>query len=205
MSKLILVRHGESEHNAKGIWTGWLDPMLTPKGQEHAKKIGQKLKDYQVKRAFVSELKRARQTWDLIHQEITSGKNHLPVTTHKHLNERHYGVFAGKNKWQVKKDVGEEEFMRIRRSWDYPLPDGESLKNVYERSVPYYQQVIKPYIEKGEIVISVTHGNTNRALIKHLEDIADHLIPTVEMPHELIVIYHFTRGKVYEKETITID
>ncbi len=205
MSKLILVRHGESEYNAKGLWTGWRDPTLSPKGREHARKIGQKLREHNVEKAFVSDLKRAQDTWDIIHYHLTKGEKNVPVTSHKNLNERHYGVFAGQNKWQVKEKLGEEEFMKIRRAYDYRPPEGESLKDVYDRAVPYFNSNIKPHIERGQIVISVTHGNTNRALIKHIEDIEDHLISNVEMPHELIVIYHFKNGKLDRKETIEIE
>ncbi len=205
MSKLILVRHGESEYNAKGLWTGWHDPTLSPKGREHARKIGQKLKKHNIERAFVSDLKRAQDTWDIIHGHLTDGEKRLPLTSHKNLNERHYGVFAGQNKWQVKDKLGEEEFMKIRRAYDYRPPEGESLKDVYERAVPYFNSEIKPHIDNGQIVISVTHGNTNRALIKHIENIEDHLISRVEMPHELIVIYHFKNGKLDRKETIEIE
>lgn len=205
MSKLILVRHGESEYNAKGLWTGWHDPMLSPKGREHAKKIGQKLREHEIKRAFVSELRRARDTWDIIHHHLTEGKMHLPVTSHEHLNERNYGVFAGQNKWQVKEQVGEEEFMKIRRTYDYRPEEGESLEDVYKRAVPYFRSQIVPHIDRGEVVVSITHGNTNRALIKHIDEIEDHHISQVEMPHELIVIYQFKNGKVESKKTIEIE
>lgn len=204
MSKLILVRHGESEYNAKGMWTGWHDPLLSPKGREHARKIGEKLKDYEIKRAFVSELQRALDTWDIIHNHLTEGRKDLPTAAHKDLNERHYGIFTGQNKWQVKEKVGEEEFMKIRRAYDYRPAEGESLKDVYARAVPYFNSTIKPYIDSGEAVLSVTHGNTNRALIKHIDEIEDDRISQVEMPHELIVIYHFKDGKVDRRETIEI-
>ena len=204
MSKLILVRHGESEYNAKGLWTGWHDPMLSPKGREHARKIGEKLKEQQIKRAFVSELRRAQDTWNIIHNHIADGKENLPVTSHKDLNERHYGVFTGQNKWQVKDSIGEQEFLKIRRAYDYRPSEGESLEDVFKRAVPYLKSNIMPHIDSGESVVSVTHGNTNRALIKHIEEIEDHLISQVEMPHELIVIYHFKDGKLDRKETLEI-
>jgi len=205
MSKLILVRHGESEYNAKGLWTGWHDPMLSPKGREHARKIGEKLREYQVQKAFVSELRRAKDTWDIIHHQLTDGKKHLRTTSHKHLNERHYGIFAGQNKWEIKEKVGEDEFMKIRRTYNYRPPEGESLEDVYARAIPYFNSTIRPHIERGEVVISVTHGNTNRALIKHIDQIEDDKISAVEMPHELIVIYHFKDGKVDHKEMIEIE
>lgn len=205
MSKLILVRHGESEYNAKGLWTGWHDPMLSPKGREHARKIGERLKEYEIKRAFVSELRRAQDTWDIIHHHLTEGSKHLPTISDKKLNERHYGRFSGQNKWQVKEELGEEEFMKIRRAYDYRPPEGESLKDVYSRAVPYFISNIKPRIDESEVIISVTHGNTNRALIKHIEEIEDQSISQVEMPHELIIIYHFKDGKLERKETLEIE
>lgn len=205
MSKLILVRHGESEYNAKGLWTGWHDPLLSPKGQEHARKIGEKLKEYPINRSFVSELRRAQDTLDIIHRHLTEDRKSLPTVSHKHLNERHYGIFTGKNKWEIKEKVGEEEFMKIRRAYDYRPEEGESLKDVYERAIPYFKANMKPYIDSGEIIISVTHGNTNRALIKHMDQIEDEHISQVEMPHELIVIYHFKNGAVDRKETIEIE
>lgn len=204
MSKLILVRHGESEYNAKGLWTGWLNPDLSPRGRKHARKMGEKLKKYEIKRAFISDLKRAQDTWDIIHGHLTDGKKDLPTTAHKDLNERHYGVLAGQNKWQVKESVGEEEFLKIRRAYDYRPEKGESLQDVYKRAVPYFVSQMKPYIDNGEVVISVTHGNTNRALIKYIDDIEDELISQVEMPHELIVIYHFKDGRLSRKETVEI-
>lgn len=204
MSKLILVRHGESEYNAKGLWTGWDDPILSPKGREHARKIGEKLKEYEIKRAFVSELRRAQDTWDIIHHHLTDGDKSLPTVADKRLNERHYGKFTGQNKWQVKEQVGEEEFMKIRRAYDYRPPEGESLEDVYMRAVPYFNSRIKPHIDKSEVIISVTHGNTNRALIKHIEEIEDEYISQVEMPHELIIVYHFKDGKINRKETLEI-
>ncbi|MBW3568849.1 2,3-bisphosphoglycerate-dependent phosphoglycerate mutase [Candidatus Parcubacteria bacterium] len=202
MSKLILVRHGETVYNAKGLWTGWHDPLLSPKGKKHAKAIAEALRNYGVSKAYTSELIRAKHTWQIIHEHIIINEQAIPVQAHQHLNERSYGKFAGKNKWQVKKEVGDAEFMQIRRSWDYRVPEGESLKDVYERAVPYLQKNILPEIAAGEIVISVTHGNTNRALIKHLDGLADEAVSQVEMPHELILVYHFENGAPVKKEEI---
>lgn len=204
-SKLILARHGESEFNAKGIWTGHLDPELSPKGEGHAKAIGKVLKDHDVRHAYTSDLKRSQKTWDIAHHEATDGKKHIPTKSHTNLRERDYGSLNGKNKWQVKDEVGDEEFTRIRRSWDYAVPEGESLKAVYDRAVPFYLDEIKPLLDQGENVIAVTHGNTNRALMKHLEDISDDQVAELEMPHEVVVIYHFEDGELVEKEVVEVE
>lgn len=204
-SKLILARHGESEFNAKGIWTGHLDPELSPKGEGHAKAIGKVLKQHDVHHAYTSDLKRSQKTWDIAHHEATDGKKHIPTKSHTNLRERDYGSFNGKNKWQVKEEVGDEEFARIRRSWDYAVPEGESLKAVYDRAIPFYLDEIKPLLDQGENVIAVTHGNTNRALMKHLEDISDDKVAELEMPHEVVVIYHFEDGKLVEKEIVEVE
>jgi len=205
MSKLILVRHGESEYNAKSLWTGWHDPMLSPKGRKHAKAIALAVSDHGVSAAHTSDLMRAMHTWEIIHDHLSQGQKNIPTIAHHDLKERNYGKFGGKNKWQVKQEVGDEVFGQIRRSWDYQAPEGESLKDVYQRSVPYLHNNIMPQINSGETVMAVTHGNTNRALIKHLDEIADHDINQIEMPHELIVIYHFENGKSIKKEEILIQ
>lgn len=205
MSKLILVRHGESEYNAQGLWTGWHDPMLSPKGRKHAKAIAKAVKKYGITQAHTSDLKRAMDTWDIIHDHLTGGQKNIPTTAHHDLKERNYGQFGGKNKWQVKEEVGEEVFNQIRRSWDYQAPGGESLKDVYSRAVPHMENFILPQVANGEVVMAVTHGNTNRAFVKHLDKIADHEISQVEMPHELVLIYHFKDGLGIKKEEVTIS
>lgn len=204
-SKLILARHGESVYNAQGIWTGHLDPDLSQKGEGHAKAIGKVLKKHDVHHAYTSDLKRSQKTWDIAHGEATGGNKQIPTKSHTDLRERNYGTFNGKNKWQVKDEVGDEEFTRIRRSWDYAVPEGESLKAVYERAVPFFLDEIKPLLDGGENVVAITHGNTNRALIKHLEDISDDSVAEIEMPHEVVVVYHFEDGQLVEKEVVQVE
>lgn len=203
-SKLILARHGESVYNAQGIWTGHLNPDLSEKGEGHAKAIGNVLKSHDVHHAYTSDLQRSQKTWDIAHHEATDGKKHIPTKSHVHLRERNYGTLNGKNKWQVKEEVGDEEFQKIRRSWDYAVPEGESLKAVYERTIPFFLQEIKPLIDDGKNVVAVTHGNTNRALIKYLEDISDDEVAGIEMPHEVVIIYHFEDGKLVKKEIVEV-
>ena len=198
MAYLVLVRHGESEWNAKGLWTGWTDVNLSEKGREEARSAGEKLKDITFDYAYTSELKRAQQTLDGIKAVINQNP---PTTANKALNERDYGDLTGKNKWDVKKEIGEEEFLKIRRSWDYPPPNGESLKMVYERVLPYYETEILPKLKEGKNVIIAAHGNSLRALMKHLENISDTDIPNLEMATGGIFVYQMdTEGKVTSKE-----
>src|SRR5215203_5323364 len=146
MAYLVLIRHGESEYNAKSLWTGWADPPLSEKGRDQAHVAAEKLKDIHFDFAYTSVLKRAKETWEEIKKII--GQENIPTTTDKALNERDYGDMTGKNKWEVKEQIGEEEFMKIRRAWDYPPPNGESLKMVHERVIPYYQSEILPKLKE---------------------------------------------------------
>ena len=150
MATLVLVRHGKSEWNEKGLWTGWRDIPLAPKGIEEAKATGESLKDLHFDYAYTSALIRAQQTLDEILKVIGQTP---PITKDKALNERDYGDYTEKNKWDIQKEVGEEEFQKIRRSWDYPPPNGESLKMVYERVLPYFQTEILPKLKEGKNII----------------------------------------------------
>lgn len=198
MAHLILVRHGESEWNAKGLWTGWTDVNLSENGREEAKRAGEALKDLHLDVAYTSALKRAQQTLEEIQGVL--GTNITP-TADKALNERSYGDFTGKNKWEVKEQVGEEEFQRIRRSWDYPPANGESLKMVYDRVLPYYQTEIEPKLKEGKNVIIAAHGNSLRALIKYLENVSDQDITTLELATGGLYVYEIDQdGKITSKE-----
>lgn len=188
MAKLFLVRHGKSEWNKLGLWTGWTDVELAEEGYEEAGKAGEILREEEIHIVYTSALKRAHQTFEKIKE--VSGKNHLTHTPHEALNERHYGVHTGKNKWQVKEELGEEEFNRIRRGWDVPIPEGETLKDVHARVVPHYEENIKPHLLEGKNVLIVAHGNSLRALIKHLEQIADDEISNVELETGQVYAYH---------------
>src|SRR3989344_1645460 len=164
MSKLILIRHGESEWNAKGLWTGLTDISLSEKGRKEAALAGKSLKDIKIDLAFISVLKRAKETLDEIKKTLNI--NSLPTIENKALNEKDYGDFTGKNKWEIKKEFGDEMFRQIRRGWAYQIPNGESLRDVYNRTVPYYQKEILPKLMEGKNVLIVAHGNSLRALIK---------------------------------------
>jgi 2,3-bisphosphoglycerate-dependent phosphoglycerate mutase len=199
MAYLVLVRHGESEYNAKSWWTGWADPSLTEKGREQARLAAEKLKDIHFDYAYTSVLKRAKETWEEIQKII--GQEDVPMTEDKALNERDYGDMTGKNKWEVKEQVGEEEFMKIRRAWDYPPPNGESLQMVHSRVIPYYESEILPKLKMGKNIIIAAHGNSLRALIKDLDHVSDIDIPNLEMATGGVYVYNIDEsGNVVNKE-----
>jgi len=199
MAYVVLVRHGQSEYNAKGWWTGWDNPSLTDLGKEEAKQAGERLKDIKFNEAYVSALARAQQTLTIILQTI--GQPTIPITINAALNERNYGDFTKKNKWDIQKEVGDETFQKIRRSWDFPLPNGETLKDVYEREVPYFEKDILPKIKNGENIIIASSGNSLRALVKYLENVSESDIPMLEIATGEVYVYQLDEnGKVVNKE-----
>lgn len=201
-SYLVLIRHGESVWNAKSLWTGWTDVELSEKGHTQAKVAGTELKDIHFDIAYTSELKRAKQTWEEIRKVITPPNSpNIPTIPNSALNERDYGDLTGKNKWEIEKQFGEEQFMKWRRGWDDPIPNGESLKDVYNRVVPYYKKEILPKLKAGKNVIVSAHGNSLRALAKYLENVSDKDITKLEIPVGQILIYQIDEdGKVVSKE-----
>lgn len=199
MSYLILVRHGESEWNLKGVWTGWNESDLTEKGREEAKKAGQQLHDIPLHKAYTSDLKRAQETLEIIKKEL--GQENLETVIAPEIKERDYGDLAGKNKWEMKEKYGEEQFMKWRRSWDHPIPNGETLKKVYERVAPYYDKEILPELKRGKNIIVSAHGNSLRALVKHLENVDENFIPSLEIGTGEVYVYEInTDGSVINKE-----
>src|SRR3990167_1054365 len=137
--KLVVVRHGESEWNARGVWTGTTDVHLSEKGLREAELMGQCLNDIKFDLAYISQQVRAKETLDGIAKN--NGQGEIPFKASAAFNERDYGDYTGKNKWEVQKAIGEEAFNQLRRAWDYPVPHGETLKDVYERCIPFYISV----------------------------------------------------------------
>ncbi|MCL4397540.1 2,3-bisphosphoglycerate-dependent phosphoglycerate mutase [Patescibacteria group bacterium] len=178
MALLALIRHGESEWNAKNLWTGWTDIPLSEKGKEEARTAAKKIKDTHWDYLFESDLIRAKQTSDQI---LTVLNSPIPRIISSALRERNYGVFTGRNKLEVEKELGEAEYLKLRRGWDRPIDQGESLKQVYGRVVPYFQKEIEPLLQQGKNIIISAHGNSLRALLKYLENISDEDIANVEL------------------------
>jgi 2,3-bisphosphoglycerate-dependent phosphoglycerate mutase len=199
MAKLILARHHESEWNKIGLWTGMRDRHLTPYGFEKAEEMGGAIKDIQIDRAFASMLVRSIETLSSMLNVI--GEYNVPVEYAAALNERNYGDYTGKDKWEMLELIGEERWDNIRRAWNCPVPNGETLKMVYERTIPYFLEKILPAVNKGEVVLVVAHGNSCRALMKYIENISDEGIKNVEMPFGAIYIYDLDNdGHVLKKE-----
>lgn len=199
MAKLVLVRHGLSEYNKLGIWSGWENPSLAPEGFEQAKTTADQLKDIHFDVAFTSAQTRCVQTLNTIKEVL--GQEDLPTKETMAIRERNYGDYNKKNKWEVKEQIGEEEFEKLRRGWDYPPPNGESLKMVYDRAVPYYETEILPELKIGKNVLVSSSGNALRALVKYLENIPDEKVADLEIGTGEAYVYEINEsGEVVGKE-----
>ena len=213
MPTLILVRHGQSQWNLENRFTGWWDVDLTEKGVAEARAAGQLLADKNVLPtvSFTSFQTRAIKTLNLALEE--AGRLWIPTTKDWRLNERHYGGLTGLNKQETRDKHGDEQVHIWRRSFDTPpppmekgseydlskdpryagidIPDTESLKLTIERVLPYWQSDILPVLASGETVIISAHGNSLRALVKHLSRISDEDITGLEIPTGQPIIYEF--------------
>ncbi|MGQ0708218.1 MAG: 2,3-diphosphoglycerate-dependent phosphoglycerate mutase [Rhodoferax sp.] len=214
MYKLVLVRHGESTWNLENRFTGWTDVDLTPTGVAQAKQAGQLLKaeGYDFDLAYTSVLKRATRT--LWHCLDEMDRTWLPVVHSWRLNERHYGALQGLNKADMAKQYGDEQVLVWRRSYDTPppaleaadprceradrryagldtqqVPLTECLKDTVARVVPYWNDAMVPSIRAGQRVLVAAHGNSIRALIKHLDNISDSDIVGVNIPNGIPLVY----------------
>lgn len=189
---LVITRHGESEWNLLGKWTGWTDVGLTEKGMKDAEIIGKTMPDIDFNEIYVSALKRTEETLEGIIKGMERPEmKHLLKTAAPEINERDYGIYTGKNKWEVQKEVDEATFTGLRRGWDFEVEGGENLKQVYERVVPYFLEKILPKLQTGANILMVAHGNSIRALIKYLDNISNEDIADVEMKFGQILIYRF--------------
>lgn len=178
MAQLALVRHGESEWNAKNLWTGWEDKLLTSRGYLQARAAAEKLSGVNWDLIFESDLTRVKDSAEVT---IKTLDLKLPTIEAEALRERNYGVYTRRNKFEVKKELGDAEFEKLHRGWDYPIPEGESLKQVYERIVPYFQREIEPRLKEGLNIIVFASGNSLRALCKYLKKLSDDEIEEFEI------------------------
>ena len=206
--KLIIVRHQESEWNKLGLWTGVHDTSLTPYGFKESEAAGKCIRDVSFNYAFASMYVRTIETLaSILNVCLTDAeKKKVHIEHRAELNERDYGDYTGKNKWDMEKLLGEQAFVELRRAWDYPVPNGETLKMVYERVVPFYTANIVPLLQAGNNVLVVSHGNTIRALTKYIERISDAEIANVEMLFGQVVIYTTdTDGHMLTKQIRLIE
>ena len=209
---LILLRHGQSDWNEKNLFTGWVDVPLTEKGRGEAARGGELLKERGLLPDIVhtSLLRRAIMTANLALD--SAGRHWIPVKRSWRLNERHYGALQGKDKAEIREQYGEEQFMTWRRSYDVPppaiedgdeysqagdpryedvqnLPRTECLKDVLERFLPYWEDQVKPDLKAGRTVLLAAHGNSLRALVKHLDGISDEEITGLNIPTGIPLVY----------------
>jgi 2,3-bisphosphoglycerate-dependent phosphoglycerate mutase len=214
MATLVLLRHGESVWNAEGLFTGWVDVDLSEKGEEEAVSGGDLLLDADLRLDVVhtSVLKRAIRTANIALD--AAEQLWIPVKRSWRLNERHYGALQGKNKAQTREEYGEEQFMTWRRSYDTPpppiadddplsqtgdpryltlpselIPRTECLADVVDRMLPYWYDAIVPDLTAGNTVLVAAHGNSLRALVKHLDGISDADIAGLNIPTGIPLVY----------------
>ena len=208
---LVLLRHGESDWNAKNLFTGWVDVPLSEKGLAEAARGGELLTAAGIEPDVVhtSLLRRAITTANLA---LDAADRHwIPVKRSWRLNERHYGALQGKDKKQTLAEYGEEQFMLWRRSYDVPPPDielgsefsqdadpryaglppvlAECLKDVLERALPYWHSDIVPDLHAGKTVLVAAHGNSLRAIVKYLDGIDDSTIAGLNIPTGIPLLY----------------
>jgi 2,3-bisphosphoglycerate-dependent phosphoglycerate mutase len=199
---LVLVRHGQSEWNAKNLFTGWKNPGLTPLGEEEARRAGRELRkrDILFSAAFTSALRRAQDTLELVLGEL--GQSNVPTIKDRALNERHYGDLSGLNKDEAREQWGEEQVRLWRRSYDVAPPGGESLKDTVARVIPFYCQRILPPVLRGERVLVAAHGNSLRALAMVLDQMTPESIPTLEIATGVPIIYKLNADSTVASKTV---
>ena len=180
MALLTLVRHGQSTYNFQNRFTGNVDVPLTSLGEDEAHVAGQKLKSFRFDIAHTSMLVRAWKTLDIILEDIK--QTHIQIIKNAALNERIYGSLQGLNKAETALKYGEDQVDIWRRSYKIRPPEGESLEDTFNRTVPYYQSEIEPKLKSGQNVLIVAHGNSLRALKMYLENISPEAIVQVNIP-----------------------
>lgn len=192
---LVLVRHGQSDWNRKNLFTGWKNPGLTDQGVSEAENTGEKLKEqgFNFDVMFTSELKRAQNTGEIILEKLN--EPNLATIKSVNLNERDYGDLTGMNKDEARAKFGEEQVHIWRRSYDVPPPGGESLKDTYDRVIPYFESDIMPEINDSKNVLIAAHGNSLRSLVKFIEDLNETDILKLEIATGEPIIYKFIDGR----------
>jgi 2,3-bisphosphoglycerate-dependent phosphoglycerate mutase len=218
MATLVLLRHGESAWNATGVFTGWIDVELSDRGRQQSRQAGQLLaaRGYFPDVAHTSVQTRAIQSADMA--LVACGRSWIPMRRSWRLNSNHYGALQGRSKAEVRAEAGEEQFMLWRRGYrvrppqgepdDDPRyaalppearPRGESLHDVTRRLLPYWHDAIVPDLRRHGCVLVVSHGNTLRALVKHLEAVSDDAVSGLEVPNAQPLCYEFRAGRPAER------
>lgn len=217
MTKLILMRHGESVWNKKNLFTGWVDVPLSEKGIQEAIEGGKKIKDIPIDVIFMSTLIRSQTTgflamaqhstkktlviqhekgklqeWGTIYNDKVND-DIIPVYYSWHLNERMYGELQGNNKDEMRKKFGEEQVKIWRRSFDVAPPKGESLKDTAARTLPYFKDQIVPFLKKNKNVFIAAHGNSLRSIVMYLDNLTKDEVVNLEIPTGVPIIYSYEK------------
>lgn len=202
MTKLCLLRHGESLWNMENRFTGWVDVPLSVNGKEEALNAGELLKKESIKFdvAYTSTLVRAIKTLEIVLNVLDVD---IPIIRDQHLNERHYGDLQGLNKTETAKKYGEEMVLLWRRSYNVKPPNGESLEDTQKRTIPFFENCIMGDLKLEKNVLVSAHGNSLRSIVMYLENISEEMIPTLEIPTGIPIIYEFNNSmKIINKKTL---
>lgn len=192
VSRLILVRHGESVWNASNRFTGWVDVPLSEAGKVEARKAGERLaaEGITVDRAYTSTLRRAIDTGRIVLDAL--GQHDLEQLQAWELNERFYGALTGRNKDEARDVFGDDQVHTWRRGYDVELPGGESLKDTAERTLPYFEREILPATREVDVVLVSAHGNSLRAVVKALDGLSDEDVTGLEIPTGVPIVYEMS-------------
>jgi 2,3-bisphosphoglycerate-dependent phosphoglycerate mutase len=223
MSRLILIRHGESVWNKKNVFTGWVDVPLSPNGIDEALDAGKLLAGIEFDVVFTSVQVRSIETAMLVlagnksektpvivHQEgkmkewakIFSDemeRSVVPVYGDWHLNERYYGELQGKNKAETARQYGDEQVHLWRRSYDIPPPNGECLKDTAARTIPFFRDKIVPELAAGKNVLISAHGNSLRSIVMYIDDLSTEEVLSLEIPTGKPLFYEYNDGQIIKE------
>lgn len=221
MSRLILVRHGQSKWNLSNRFTGQIDVSISNRGVGQCLYLGERIRNIPLDFAFSSCLNRSKETLSIIlsqtersgvyideslgdlrvkkTKKYVSRLTDIPIYTNCLLNERHYGLLEGMDKNEAREKYGEEKVFAWRRSFLSKPPQGESLEDVFHRTVPFFKRRIVPLLRKDKNVIISAHGNSLRAIIKYIENISEEKIVFLEIYTGQMIIYHFHNDKFISK------
>lgn len=220
MSKLVLLRHGESVWNKKNVFTGWVDVPLSPNGITEAIRAGEELSNLNFDIVFTSVQVRSIETamialaqnksdrtpvivheegkmkdWAIIYSDEMK-QSIIPVYRDWHLNERYYGELQGHNKAQTAEIYGKEQVHIWRRSYDVPPPNGECLKDTAERTIPFFKEQILAALEEGENILVSAHGNSLRSIVMYIDGLNEEEVLKLEIPTGKPIVYDYDDGKL---------
>lgn len=212
MSKLILLRHGQSQWNLENRFTGWVDVPLSENGKKEASEAGRKLAGTKIDKVYTTPLQRANMTFRLAWEEMGDSRyplfkyleggmkdrahfsaraeeNFVEVIVTEAFNERYYGDLQGLNKEESKAKFGEEQVRIWRRSFDVAPPNGESLKDTLGRVLPVFEETVEADLRAGETILIAAHGNSLRAMTKKIEGLSDEAVAALEIPTGVPIVY----------------